>query len=391
MPNPNIFSDLKVLELASVLAGPSVGQFFAELGAEVIKVENPKTNGDVTRSWKAKGEQTNDVSAYFSCANWGKYSLVLDYSKTDGLKVLYELVKQADVVIASFKPGDAEKLQVNYESLIKVNPEILYGSITGYGANDDRVGYDAVIQAESGFMSINGESDSQPLKLPVALMDILAGHHLKEALLIAYIERLKTGKGQHVTVSLIDAAMASLANQATNWLVGKSEPKQSGSLHPNIAPYGEVFTTKDQKQVILAVGTDKQFNLLCDELGIDNQEQFESNEKRVKNRRNLFEILQAEISQLTTDQLMQKLNNKKIPGGVVNSVSEAIHKYNRLQIDGQSISGLRTFAASLGKHTKISHFLPPPQYGQHTIKILKEKLGLDEQEIAYLGKLGLID
>ncbi|HRW98805.1 MAG TPA: CoA transferase, partial [Cyclobacteriaceae bacterium] len=184
MQNKELFTGLKVVELASVLAGPSVGQFFAELGAEVIKVENLHGGGDVTRTWKGNGEQTGDVSAYFSSVNWGKKSLALDLSKKEGREIVQQLASKADLIIASYKPGDAEKLGVDYGTLSKLNRGLIYGQVTGYGPDNERVGYDAVIQAESGFMDLNGTPDSGPTKMPVALIDVLAAHHLKEGLLL---------------------------------------------------------------------------------------------------------------------------------------------------------------------------------------------------------------
>nr|HPH47267.1 CoA transferase [Chryseolinea sp.] len=186
--------NIKVIELASVLAGPSVGQFFAELGADVIKIENLKTRGDVTRSWKGSGEQTDERSAYFCSVNWGKRSLAVDLTKKEGREIIHKLVTQADIVIASYKPGDAEKLEMDYNSLSKLNPKLIYGQITGYGSDNPRVGYDAIIQAEAGFMQMNGEQGGASLKMPVALIDVLAGHHLKEGVLLAMIQLVKTGK-----------------------------------------------------------------------------------------------------------------------------------------------------------------------------------------------------
>lgn len=212
----HIFKDMLVLELASVLAGPSVGQFFAELGAQVLKVENAATRGDVTRNWKLASEPSGtDTPAYFCAANWGKASLALDLTQAAQLQQLYSLVQQADIVIASYKPGDAEKLQVGYDTLKNINPRLLYGHITGYGPHDTRAGYDAVVQAESGFMYLNGEAGGPPVKMPVALMDILTAHQLKEGLLVALLQRERTRQGQLVQVSLLQAAVSALANQAT--------------------------------------------------------------------------------------------------------------------------------------------------------------------------------
>jgi crotonobetainyl-CoA:carnitine CoA-transferase CaiB-like acyl-CoA transferase len=198
-----MFENLKVLELASVLAGPGVGQFFAELGATVIKVENPKTSGDVTRGWKVAGEMTDDRSAYFCAVNWGKQSIAVNLDSTEGQSIVHKLAEQCDVVVASYKPADAEKIRVDYHTLRKFNPSLIYGSITGYGPDQPRVGYDAVIQAESGFMFLNGEPGRTSLKMPVALIDILAGHQLKEGILLAIIRREKTGEGAFIEISLI--------------------------------------------------------------------------------------------------------------------------------------------------------------------------------------------
>lgn len=227
-----------------------------------IKVENFKTGGDVTRTWKLAGENSDDRSAYFCSVNWGKRSLAIDLTTYEGQKIVHELIKQTEIVIASYKPGDAEKLNVDYKTLSVINPNIIYGQITGYGSNNPRVGYDAIIQAEAGFMFMNGEPGGASLKMPVALIDILAGHHLKEALLLAIIEKMRTGRGKLVEVSLLQVAISSLANQATNWLVAKKLPTKQGSLHPNIAPYGEVFVTADGKELLLAVGSDRQFEAL---------------------------------------------------------------------------------------------------------------------------------
>lgn len=201
-----MFENIRVLELASVLAGPGVGQFFAELGAEVVKVENLKTSGDVTRTWKGSGELTDDRSAYFCSVNWGKKSMAVDLTSSEGRSIVQKLAAKSDIVIASYKPGDAEKLGVSYEQMKLKNLKLIYGQITGYGSDNERVGYDAVIQAESGFMDLNGEKNGLPTKMPVALIDVLAGHQLKEALLIALLKRERSGMGGFVEVSLIQTA-----------------------------------------------------------------------------------------------------------------------------------------------------------------------------------------
>jgi crotonobetainyl-CoA:carnitine CoA-transferase CaiB-like acyl-CoA transferase len=374
-----MFKNLKVIELASVLAGPSVGQFFAELGADVIKVENEVGGGDVTRSWKSHNEKTDDRSAYFCSVNWGKRSLSLDLTKPEGRIVIHKLVATTDIVIASYKPGDDRKLGVSYEELSLIKNDIIYGRITGYGPLNDRVGYDAVLQAESGFMSMNGEENGPPIKMPVALIDLLAAHQLKEGLLISMLQRERTGEGSLVDVSLIQSAVASLANQAANWLVGGNVPTRKGSLHPNIAPYGEWFETNDGKKVLLAIGSDRQFNDLCALLGItggDIKDMYSTNQHRVKNRKLLSELLSSRIQNLSHAQLSAGINKLKIPAGVIQNLDEVFRmpEANELLMNNGGLKGVRSFVAemvSAGKRMTPNDLLPPPHLGEHNKEILE--------------------
>lgn len=368
-----MLSNLTVIELASVLAGPSVGQFFAELGAEVIKIENTNTNGDVTRSWKGAIEQTDDRSAYFCSVNWGKKSVALDLHTEAGRIAVHTLIKKADVVIASYKPGDAEKLKVDYATLSQINPGLIYGQITGYGSDNARVGYDAVVQAESGFMFMNGEPSGASLKMPVALIDVLAGHHLKEGLLLAMLEKTKSGKGKLVEVSLIQSAISSLVNQASNWLISGALPQKQGSLHPNIAPYGEVFKTKDDKEILLAIGSDKQFDALCEILGlmeVAEHDGFNTNQKRVKNRAQLDEILTTRFKNFNLNDILPIIHQAKIPAGVIQNMKQVFEmpEARELLITANGLRGIRTFAVT---NINMSPLLPPPHYGEHTEEILK--------------------
>jgi crotonobetainyl-CoA:carnitine CoA-transferase CaiB-like acyl-CoA transferase len=363
-----VFENLKVLELASVLAGPSVGQFFAELGADVIKVENTKAGGDVTRTWKSATEKTDDRSAYFSSVNWGKRSLALDLTTNKDQEIIKKLAAKTDIIIASYKRGDDVKLGVSYEHLNAINKKIIYGRITGYGPLNDRVGYDAVLQAESGFMSLNGEENGPPIKMPVALIDILAAHQLKEALLVALLKRERHGEGSLVDVSLIQAAVSSLVNQASNWLVGGKVPLRMGSLHPNIAPYGEWFETKDGKKILLAVGTDRQFNDLCVLLGLGNQ--YKTNIDRVRNRTQLAETISSAINKLESATLMKEINRLKIPAGVIQNIKEVFDmpEARELLIAADGLRGVRSFVAN-SNPGKLS---PPPHLGEHNQEILKD-------------------
>lgn len=369
-----MLKDLKVLELASVLAGPSVGQFFAELGAEVIKIENLKTGGDITRTWKGAGEQTDDRSAYFCSVNWGKKSVAVDLSTAEGKQIVQKLAAKSDVVIASYKPGDAEKLGVSYAQLKSVNAKIIYGQITGYGSENDRVGYDAVIQAESGFMDLNGEKGGTPTKMPVALVDVLAGHHLKEGLLLALLKRERTGEGSFVEVSLIQTAISSLTNQATNWLVAGKVPSRSGSAHPNIAPYGESFLTKDGKRILLAVGSDRQFFDLLHVLNINPvlfEQKFSTNHRRVENREELGLLLGEKISQLIAGELLLKIHQYKIPAGVIQNVKDVFEMKEAKDILMKSagITGVKTFVGT-ASDWQVEALSPPPHFGEHTEEIV---------------------
>lgn len=339
----DVFKDLLVVEVASVLAGPSVGLFFSELGAKVIKIENPKTNGDVTRSWKLSTEDANNnTSAYYWSVNVGKEILFLDLTLQDDLEKLYQLIKQADVFIANYKSGDDVKLKIDYHTLSQINSQLIYASINGFGYSSPRTAYDLILQAESGFIYMNGEKQSPPLKMPVALIDILAGHQLKEAVLIALLNRYKTKKGTHVSVSLFDAAVASLANQATNWLIAHYLPKAQGSLHPNIAPYGEIFTTQDNHLITFAIGSDKQFKKLCELLDIALEEKFQSNQLRVIHRDELFKVLNTKIQTQDFNSIYERCIELDIPIGKIRNLKEVFELPEAKELIQQSIYQSKT-------------------------------------------------
>jgi len=391
---------LKVLELASVLAGPGVGMFFAELGATVIKVENVTTCGDVTRKWKLASEpEDTDISGYFSCVNWGKLSFAVDLCQQEGLQIIYDLVKQCDIVLVSYKPGDAEKLKVDYSTLKKNNPELIYAHITGYGTDNPRAGFDAIIQAEAGFTYINGQPDGPPTKMPVALMDVLAAHQLKEAILLALLFRERTGKGQYIETSLFRSGVASLANQASNWLVGGSVPRRMGSDHPNIVPYGTIFKTSDGKEIVLAAGTDKQFAQLMTILGkaeLAKDARFEKNHGRVKNKEKINAIIQNLIMNYSREEILDLLQEKRIPaGGVFNiqevfGVKEAQSMLLKAQTSDREIKGVRSVAFTTEKQKDNGTLSPPPAYGEHTHQVLSDILSCNEQKINNLIKKGVV-
>ena len=324
----SIIIDLKVVELSSVLAGPAVGMFFAELGANVIKIENKKTNGDVTRNWKSSNEKRENLSAYFSSVNWGKEHLFLDYSNGKDFSKLLSILKEADVIICNFKYGDAEKFNLTYTDIKKTNNNVIYAQLNGFKSRPERVAFDVVLQAECGYMYMNGQIDSPPTKMPLALIDILAAHQLKEGLLLALLKKEKTGKGSLVETSLEEAALSSLANQATNWLMNQEIPQRIGSMHPNIAPYGDIFTTKDNKLLVTAIGSSKQFVSFCNLLGrkeIASDDKFSTNQKRLKNRIELQETLETLILLYNRDVLIEECLKRSIPVGAIKNMKEVFY------------------------------------------------------------------
>lgn len=396
------FKNLKILELASVLAGPAVGQFFAELGSLVIKVENVSTRGDVTRNWKLSTEDPEtDISAYFSSVNWGKYSIALDLKQPEALEIVYGLIPSIDVVIANFKPGDAEKLRVDYPTLKRLNPRLIYGQITGYGSANPRAGFDAIIQAEAGFTYMNGEPESLPTKMPVALMDVLAAHQLKEAILVALIEREFSGEGCMVEAPLFQSGVASLVNQATNWLVGNTIPQRLGSDHPNIVPYGTLFLTRDNHYIVLAVGTEKQFRELCTILGLKelpSDPRFDTNHNRVRHREELKRLLQEKIKKFDRDELLRILHRHNVPAGGVFNMQEVFEQpeAREMIIEGKTtdkriIRGVKSIAFRMGNFHGEVPLTPPPHYGEHSTVILKKYAGLSEERIQQLKMKGVVD
>lgn len=352
-----MFSKLKVVELSTVLAGPSVGMFFAELGAEVVKVEHPLIP-DVTRSWKLPSETPEDaVSAYFSSVNYEKKYLKKDLTKLEDSADLRLLIRDADILLVNFKKGDDVKFGLTPEELWQQNPQLLIGKITGFGDDSDRVAYDLILQAESGFMSMNGTPDSGPVKMPVALIDVLAAHQLKEGLLVALLERLQDQLGRLVSVSLFDAAVSSLVNQASNFLMENHVPKRIGSLHPNIAPYGELFLTSDGKYITFAIGSDRHFAGLCTFLELTDlpeDPRFRTNAERVKNRTVLFELLNDVIRTRSSADINAFMLKHFIPMGIVKSLDDVFSQPEAQQlIREENIDGKTTRrVTSVAFHTQ---------------------------------------
>lgn len=348
-----MFESLNVIDCSTVLAGPSVGTFFAELGARVIKIENPEIP-DVTRSWKLPDENLDStVSAYFSSVNYRKNFRQLNFKNADDLSKLADHIIQADIFLSNFKKGDDLKFGITDSWLHELNPQLIIGKISGFGSDSDRVAYDLILQAETGFMSMNGTPESGPVKMPVALIDVLAAHQLKEGILCALLERTQTNRGKVVSVSLYDAAVCSLTNQASNFLMENHIPKRIGSLHPNIAPYGELFTTADKHLITFAIGSQRHFELLCSLLNLTElpaDKRFSQNTARVSNRTVLAQLIQAQMDQLTFAVIQRYCLDHHLPMGEVKSLDrvfeskQAQNLIREEEIDGSSTKRISQIA-----------------------------------------------
>lgn len=322
----DFFKDLTVVELAGVLAGPAVGMFFAELGARVIKIEPPASGGDMTRHWKLPSESPHSAySAYYASVNWRKEVLLKDLAQSADNSEVRQLIASADIVISNFRPSSAKAFGMDPDTLLQRHPGLIYAQILAFPDDESRPGFDIVLQAEAGYLYMNGEPNGESVKMPVALIDIIAAHQLKEAILMALLHRYKTGKGAHISVSLLEAALASLANQASNWLMAGHIPQKMGSCHPNIAPYGDIFYTKDDKPLVLAVGTSRQFRNLCICLGMPSladEPQYRDNTDRVSHRQALRNRLQPLFLQWDRELVMSRLLEYGVPAGSILDMQE---------------------------------------------------------------------
>ena len=312
------FSGLKLVEFSSVLAGPAVGMFFAELGAEVIKIENKTTGGDVTRGWKHPSESAESpISAYWCSVNWGKKHIFLDLGNAEERQKAVELAITADVVISNFKPSSAARMGVDAAALRAMNPRLIYAELSSFAdPEDESPAFDAILQAEAGFLFMNGEAERPPVKMPVALIDILAAHQLKEAILLALLQRERTGLGAIAHTSLMESALASLANQASNYLMNGHIPQRMGTRHPNIAPYGDMYICSDDQMLLLAVGTERQFRQLCNCMELNElpeQERFANNLSRVQHREELNALIAAAIMQQPLDYWIPYFKKNGVP------------------------------------------------------------------------------
>jgi len=371
---------IKVVELARILAGPWAGQLLADLGADVIKVESEK--GDDTRAWGPPFiERENDISAsYFHGCNRGKKSVTVDLSTSKGQDRIKELVKNSDILIENFKVGGLKKYGLDYENLNALNRGLIYCSITGFGQDGPyatRAGYDYIIQGMSGLMSITGEPGGRPLKTGVAVTDIFTGIYASTAILAALHQRAETGRGQHIDMSLLDSAVAILANQGMNYLSTGSPPGRIGNFHPNLSPY-QVFECSNG-HIIIATGNDQQYQKLCiilqcPEYATDPK--YETNAKRVENRYELDDIISQKTRNWEKLHLLKQCEENGIPAGPINSLDEVfadehiIHRGMKLSLEGiPSIRSPIKFSES-----DLVLDKPSPNLGEHNSVIFPDNL-----------------
>ncbi len=341
---------LKVVELARILAGPWAGQTLSDLGAEVIKVE--ALAGDDTRQWGPpfieRGDDT--TAAYFHSCNRGKKSVAIDFRTPEGQEQVRELVRDADILIENFKVGGLAKYGLDYDSLSKLNPGLIYCSITGFGQTGPyahRAGYDYIIQGMSGFMSITGDPDGQPQRAGVAITDLFTGLYSVAGILAALHQRQTTGKGQHVDMALLDCAVSAMANQAMNYLATGTPPGRTGNYHPNLTPY-QVFDCADGF-IIIATGNDGQYQRLCKLLGLEwmaEDPKFLKNADRVQNRPEMIDLLMAETRKWAKANLLQGCEDQGIPAGPINDMEDVFNdpqvqaREMRIELDG--VPGVRS-------------------------------------------------
>jgi crotonobetainyl-CoA:carnitine CoA-transferase CaiB-like acyl-CoA transferase len=382
-------SHIKVLDLSRVLAGPWASQLLADLGAEVIKIENP-SGGDDTRHWgppylqDSNGKDTAE-SAYFLCTNRGKKSVCVDLHTEQGQAIIKALASECDVLIENFKVGGLAKYGLDFESLSALNPRLVYCSITGFGQTGpykDRLGYDFLIQAMGGLMSVTGEPASvggQPQKVGVALTDIMTGLYASNGILAALAERERSGLGQHIDLSLFDVTAATLANQASNYLVGGITPVRLGNAHPNIVPY-QSFAVADG-HIVIAVGNDSQFESLSTVLGLEEiatDNRFITNALRVKNRVELIDIIQSTLLQSSGEYWLNQCEVHSVPAGPINTIDQVLNdpqikaREMRVTLDHPHSDQLELVGNPIKfSRTPIEYKSAPPTLGEHTESVLE--------------------
>jgi crotonobetainyl-CoA:carnitine CoA-transferase CaiB-like acyl-CoA transferase len=402
-------SHLRVLDLSRVLAGPWSGQILADLGAEVIKVERPG-NGDDTRAWgppflkDVEGENTTEA-AYYLSANRNKQSVTIDFTRPEGQKLVRELAAKSDIVIENFKVGGLAAYGLDYESLKAINPQLIYCSITGFGQTGPyakRAGYDFMIQGLGGLMSLTGRPEGDegagPVKVGVALTDILTGLYSTVAILAALAHREQGGPGQHIDMALLDVQVACLANQAMNYLTTGVAPRRMGNAHPNIVPYQD-FPTADG-DFILTVGNDSQFRKFAEVAGQPQWAQdsrFLTNTQRVAHRAELIPLIRQATVFKTTAEWVSQLEQAGVPCGPINDLAQ-VFADPQVQARGLAVSIPHALAGVVPQvaspirlsETPVEYRFAPPLLGEHTLEVLGRVLGLEGQAVAALREAGVL-
>ncbi len=395
---PQALSDIRVLDLSRILAGPYATMLLADMGAEVIKVEQPDV-GDGTRHWGPPW--VGPFSAYFLSVNRNKRSITVNLKTDEGREIIKSLAAKSDILVENFKVGAMKRLGLDYETLSKLNPSLIYCSITGYGQNGpykDRPGYDFMIQAHGGIMSITGPEDGPPYKVGVAVVDVTAGLFAANAILAALHHRQRTGQGQYIDVALLDSQVAWLVNVAQNYFATGQPPKRYGNAHPNIVPY-ETFETADGF-LALAVGADNQFMRLCHVIGrpdLWEDERFQTNAGRVTHRHALIPELQRVFRSRPTDAWMQDLIEAKIPASPINDIPTVfadpqVRHRRMVQTIHHPDAGEIILLGPVPKFslTPAEIRTPPPLLGVDTDEVLKRLLGMDDKTLTELRTNGII-
>lgn len=395
---PAALDGIRVIDFSRVLAGPYCTMLLADLGAAVIKVENPD-GGDDTRRWGPPW--LDGESAYFLSINRNKRSLALNLKHPRGIEIAHDLIAQADVLVENFKVGGMAQMGLGYEALHEKYPRLVYCSITGYGQTGpdrDRPGYDFILQAEGGLMSITGSPDGMPHKAGVAIVDVTAGLFATQAILAALRHRDQTGQGQYVDVALFDSQLAWLVNVAQNYLVSGVTPPRFGNAHPNIVPY-EVFQTADG-YLSLGVGNDSQYKRLCEvaeQPSLWDESRYQTNPGRVAHRAELIPLWQAVFKARTTAAWLALITPQGIPVGSINTIPDALTHPQAVAREmvqqvpregGQDVPQLGPVAKLSETPARIQQ--PPPRLGEHTASILQSELGYSADEIAALKAEGVI-
>tara|TARA_R110002012_G_scaffold44520_1_gene119244 strand:- start:1179 stop:2393 length:1215 start_codon:yes stop_codon:yes gene_type:complete len=390
---------IKVIDLSRILAGPWASQMLADMGAEVIKVERPKT-GDDTRHWgppfiKAANNQQPAQAAYYHCANRNKQSIAIDITQPEGQQVIKDMIAKADVLIENYKVGGLEKYGLSYQQVKLLNPQLIYCSITGFGQQGPyahKAGYDAMIQGEGGLMSLTGTTDGEPMKVGVAVVDVMTGLYSANAILAALLAKTHTGKGQHIDIALLDVQVATLANQGMNYLATGQNPERFGNGHPNIVPY-QTFATQDGS-LILAVGNDLQFKKFCQAAQcheLASNTLFKTNQQRVENRAALIPILASIIAKHSTDYWVATLEAIAVPCGPVNTLAQVFnhpqvqHRNMVRQLPDENGELINTIASPINlSETPLQYKHAAPNIGQHSEQILTQFLQYNEEQVATL-------